>query len=71
MLSKIESKLKVICSNYINGNRREACLSIRKLNKVEVAQLLINSNYLRGLVSPTGSSKIDFEDFILQALESA
>ncbi len=39
-----EKKITEICENYINGNREEVKNAIRKLNKLQIANLLMRSN---------------------------
>jgi len=41
-----DKKLKEMCNNYINGNRKDVKAAIKKLNKLQVANFLFRcSNY--------------------------
>lgn len=66
-LLKREEKFGLITDNYINGNRKDAAKGIRKLTRIEIANLFAHMDYF---TSFRGEQKIQFQGFIMSALES-
>lgn len=69
MILKTMAKLERIIEDYRNGNRSDAATAIRKLSKIQLAELLVELYLLKGGFIGEPSQRYDFERFVLRALE--
>lgn len=70
MIHRTNVKLNHILVLYFNGASAQAKAELKKLKKKELAQLLILTHQLEQGVGWTRERRVDFEDWVLRALDA-
>ena len=69
-MCKAQQKYNSILNNYLNGNKKDAAKAVKRLTKLQLVDMLVNSHIHCDHVLIGDSDKVyDFERFVLLALE--
>ena len=70
MFSVSQDKYDGIMYNYLNGSKKTAAKAIKRLTKLQLVGMLVNSHtHCRGALMGKQTEQYDFERFVLLALE--